>query len=483
MMTTVRWLILGSLILIAAGVAYDAARDRSGPRVLSAASNNEPTSTIERGSIWTGSASCVGRSCHGGIEPRTGSNCRQDEYTLILNGDPHTKAYRVLTEERSKDMVRRLGRADGNAHEDARCLSCHATPLTVSEELADGLLGKLWEHSAKAPESLRRAELNFGVGCESCHGAAVHWLQPHQNPNRVPKDPPKSIRDDGTLIRELFKEAKSWPQPVGHADDRAKVCASCHVGAAKSGDSGERSVDHDLIAAGHPRLLFEFVSLQDALPAHWRPRPRDRTYEWFIGQIEGTRMALDVLTDRASSPRATWPEFAEFSCFACHHDLKRVSWRQRLTFGAKHKPGTLPWNSWNDAVMTRLLKQHDLPTKEWDQLREAMMSFAAPSRVLELVEAAKGRLKELGAQADEWRQSKSGPAKLQAFLESPDWKNASSWEAAEQYYFALMVLKAVSDDPALVRRLTELEARRGFEDDFASPRHFDPAAFFKDAPK
>ena len=64
-------------------------------------------------------------------------------------------------------------------------------------------------------------------------------------------------------------------------------------------------------------------------------------------------------------------------------------------------------------------------------------------------------------------------------LKRPDWATASSWEAAEQYYFALRALKSASDDPELIRRVAELERWRGFDPEFTSPRHFDPAAFFK----
>src|SRR5258707_1231750 len=45
---------------------------------------------------------------------------------------------------------------------------------------------------------------------------------------------------------------------------RAKLCAECHVGTA------EREVNHDLIAAGHPRLNFEFAAYLANMPAHWR---------------------------------------------------------------------------------------------------------------------------------------------------------------------------------------------------------------------
>jgi hypothetical protein len=470
-MRTVRFLILASVVVIIGAVMYDAWRPDAPPTKSTAAAAAERVNAMA--SIWTGSPSCVGRSCHGGLEPRTDGACLQNEYTTISANDPHARAYQVLFEKRSTDMVRLLGRADGKAHEDARCLACHATPLAVAAGApsADWALAHGFSANERwtAPAEVKSAETFFGVGCESCHGPASAWVYSH-----FPK--PKSPRPLSDLL--VTRTAVS---PLDNDVVRAGTCAGCHVGASAHALFGERNVDHDLIAAGHPRLLFEFVSLQEAMPSHWKPKRRDATFDWFVGQMAGARASLKVLRERALAPSATWPEFAEFDCFACHHDLKEKSWRQRVSFGANSKPGRLPWNSWTYSVISRLLKQHQLPTKEWDDLRDEMAKVdpAARQTVLGLIDRAEARLRELDGKASAWR-SKAGAAKLTEFLASPDWKSADSWEAAEQYYFALMALKAASDDADLVRRLTEFEDRRGFDGGFTSPRQFDPEVFFKD---
>lgn len=449
-MAIVRITILICLLLFAAGVLYDVSR-RTG---AAAVPTDAPDVTIKnpdsKRSPWTGSASCVGRSCHGGIEPRSDGVCLQNEYTTIATRDPHARAYQVLLEERSREMVRRMGRADGDAHRDRRCLACHATPFVSSADSTN---------AAPAP-ALIETEASFGVGCESCHGEARLWINRHYRGKLKRIDP-------GPPLNELIGGI-GVPTALDQSEIRPRKCADCHVGS-----KGDRDVDHDMIAAGHPRLLFEFVSLQDAMPPHWKPRTSDVVHEWFVGQIAGARACLDLLSQRAANAAHPWPEFAEYDCFACHHDLKEKAWRQRL--GAKSKPGTLPWNSWTFDVVTRLLDQQGLPTKEWSELRQAMEKFADREIVRDALKRAERRLVELETFAPEWKK----PATLLEFLKRPDWATANSWEAAEQYYFALRALKKASDDPDLARRIAELEPWRGFDPSYTSPRRFDPREFFK----
>jgi len=83
---------------------------------------------------------------------------------------------KCLFDERSQTMVRALGRADGNAHEDKRCLACHATPLAVASGPPSELWAKMREFTPDdvwtAPAAMKSSEAAFGVGCESCHGPA-----------------------------------------------------------------------------------------------------------------------------------------------------------------------------------------------------------------------------------------------------------------------------------------------------------------------
>jgi hypothetical protein len=130
---------------------------------------------------------------------------------------------------------------------------------------------------------------------------------------------------------------------------RARVCVGCHVGAAADAKSGlpVRDVDHVMIAAGHPRLMFEFSSYLANLPKHWSEKAKNREeFEirtWLVGQLVSAQQALQLRADRAG--RAGWPEFAEYDCYACHHDLQQPSRRQE-TAPAAHRPGSLRAGSW-----------------------------------------------------------------------------------------------------------------------------------------
>lgn len=418
-MRTIRWIIVIWVSLIAAVLVFDVRR-----RAVPVLTDAPALATSSRPGMWTGSASCVGRSCHGGLEPRPGDVCRQDEYTTIATRDPHSRAFRVLQSERSREMARLLGDPGGAADRMPRCLACHATPVD---------------------ESLAQTERSYGVGCESCHGPAASWIDEHY---RTPK-PPGLVRLD---------------QP----DVRAKTCAGCHVGAAG------RDVDHDLIAAGHPRLLFELVAFDEELPPHWRPKARNVANDWLFGQIAGAEAALDVLTARAQSKTAPWPEFAEFDCFSCHHDLKADSWRQAVP--RKQKAGSLVWNSWNTSVIDRLLVENKLSADPWHTLRDTMRSFS-PNReeIVTKTAAAKAPLAELTgvAKLDSSNSSReAGILRLKAFVDSPP--NFESWEAAEQHWLAVRALWIATKDPELVPLLDALGTRRGLVSGFDSPRNFDP---------
>lgn len=258
---------------------------------------------------FSGTSSCSGRACHGGISPAGSKDC---EYTTwMLSGDPHAKAFAVLANDRSRAMVKNLRQLktleEARPQADALCLSCHGPAM-----LAAG----------------PKAGADDGFGCESCHGASKKWLGPHTAAAEWAKVGIAEKRKLG------FKPMDTWA-------DRAKVCTECHVG------SGDREVNHDLLAAGHPRLNFEFDTYYANLPRHWQPeRDKDRASAWEIGQTASAVAALELLAFRADPKHdRPWPEFAEYDCFACHHDLKAKSERQKLGYGDR-VPGTLPWNDW-----------------------------------------------------------------------------------------------------------------------------------------
>ena len=186
-----------------------------------------------------------------------------------------------------------------------------------------------------------RSELQSdGVSCESCHGRQVlagqHYLPGWQ---------------------ERSKEAK---EAVGFIDtrnlvERGKACAACHVGEAN------KEVNHDLIAAGHPRLTFEYSAYLALEVKHWDSAAEKRQYPdlevrtWALGQVIGAQKELELLSVRAADLKRPWPEFAEYDCFACHHDLKSKSWRTEAGY-PNRRPGTPDWAVWFRALLPLALQ-------------------------------------------------------------------------------------------------------------------------------
>ncbi len=293
-----------------------------------------------------GTSSCAAASCHGGGRLLEGRSFAS--YQIWARKDPHSRAYEVLSNDRSIQMMALLfpTRKDSpvKATEEARCLNCHVTTETSGEH-------QLLPDSHHTPD---------GVGCESCHGPAKQWLGPHS-----------TIEWQG-----LNAEAKASLGFIDTTTDlagRIQICADCHVG--RPG----RDVNHDLLAAGHPRLDFEFSSFHANLPKHWdvdRGRrseipdiEHDPAFEakaWLTGQLVTAQTSLRLLQDRTSDERP-WPELSEYACFSCHHDLQDGSWYQ----SKRRSTGRFAWGTWNFGTFPALTAESGT-NQEFKSLQELM---------------------------------------------------------------------------------------------------------------
>jgi hypothetical protein len=249
---------------------------------------------------FTGAGACASSNCHGSVWPRSGGNIDQNEYFIWSSKDQHAKAYNVLLEPRSRQIARnmRIERAETAS----LCLSCHTTNVPVSQRAAS-------------------FEASDGVGCESCHGPASGWLGLH------------TTRD--------WKHAQSVALGMTDTRDirrRAEVCLSCHLG------NEEKSVDHELIAAGHPDLIFELDTFSALMPVHWKSKADlEGVRRLLIGQAVALRESMKQLVRRTKAEAGTgWPDFADFECSSCHHNLVVPSARQER--GYIGRAGVPPWN-------------------------------------------------------------------------------------------------------------------------------------------
>ncbi len=263
---------------------------------------------------YTGPGSCASPSCHGGVQIRAETSVQQNEYSIWVVKDKHARAFAVL----SNDVAKRISRLMDLKQPDRepRCLGCHA--LNVPDA-----------------QRARTFDATDGVSCEACHGPASNWLGRHTEKGWTHEQSialgMKDLRDSG---------------------NRADNCLRCHLG------DKNNSVDHELIASGHPDLVFETVSYSAAMPKHWKEaaeKPKATPDPWFevralaVGQAVQLREQLLRAARNAQSN--IWPEYSDLDCFACHHSLTNAenSWQQERGYasfpgGAGRRPGNPPWN-------------------------------------------------------------------------------------------------------------------------------------------
>jgi hypothetical protein len=370
-------------------------------------------------------------------------------------------------------MAKNLKLAEGRPDKAGLCLSCHVYP-NLSFDLSRS----------------ERFRLGDGVGCEACHGAAEKWLGTHylDGPGKEGMTNTKDLRV------------------------RAEVCVRCHVG------DGDMDVNHDLIAAGHPRLRFEFGAYLASYPGkHWktsedrRRNPDLEARAWVIGQLVSGEAALKLLSHRADKARrdnrTPWPEFAEYNCAACHHNLTGERGRQERGFGP-WTAGALPWGTWYYPLLPtldRLMPGKD--AKDVLQKLNQLMRVRVPDEKQVADEAGKtarilrGRLNDLKLEMPE-----TDPALLTsryqplltalardeqglAATKADKDRDPANWDGATQLYLGLAAVRHGLSDldekwkvrPGLKEAIQELRQHleKAFPEErdklYNSPSRFNPA--------
>jgi hypothetical protein len=272
---------------------------------------------------------------------------KSDEFVLLnesetwIQADVHSRATQCLTGPLGKQMSAIL---KYNVAEAPQCLTCHSADKSPNKPLAE----KKYKDFATA---------DGGVNCTVCHGLHERWQSDHF----------KTPDQEGQPLpwRTKTPEEK-WSR--GMADLRnpvlkATLCVSCHVGSAAEG----KVVTHEMYAAGHPPLPpFELASYMEGQPRHWA-YPTDPRLKFFasvaaedrwkqyhfhpekeesylsrhfaVGAIAALRAEAEVLLAESESVirGGDGIDFARFDCYACHHDLKYPSDRQKR--GYEGPPG------------------------------------------------------------------------------------------------------------------------------------------------
>ncbi len=419
----------------------------------------EPVPAPGQAFAYRGAATCASNACHGATYSKTDTertDAAHRAYTTYMShGDKHVKAYNDLLTERSKIIARNYSQSTGEKdvapEKTVLCLRCH------SMDPAAVLAG-------------RDVAYADGIGCERCHGAAEKWLNVH-------------FYDTWRALSPAEKEKYGF-KPTKDLLTRGQVCAECHVG------TGDAQVDHDLYAAGHPRLDFELSSYLATMPPHWsisaeKQRMPDATARtWVIGQVVSAKAALELLETRAKDEKRPWPEFAESDCYACHHDLKANQARQKRGYGDR-VPGTLPWNDWYYTMLRG--KKGLLGADLGDALDKlaAEMQKPLPDRG-EAAKQARAAADMLRDAATAW----TNPAKRLDIGELRKWIDAvrteqvgctGTWDCDTQRFLALAALhNTLTDlgggamDPATRKELEATAKRLRFPHGFDSPRNWLP---------
>ena len=185
---------------------------------------------------YLGAMSCSSSSCHGG------AGDQHNQFIIWSQRDFHQRSGLILTNARSARIAETLRISDASA--DLRCTVCHSPVTAIAP-----------------PRLVDKSERDSGVSCESCHGPAEAWLRSH-------------TRRDYTYRMRVsagMRDLRSFYF-------RANTCVACH-----------QTLDSDIIAAGHPRLLFELVTQTKAEPPHWRDPVDSPVRAWLTGQAAALR--------------------------------------------------------------------------------------------------------------------------------------------------------------------------------------------------
>ena len=454
-----RFALLGcvpAIVLFAIAVGRGVEPDRS-----QALSQRVPTApkTLASTSVspfrYIGVSSCSASNCHGGAR-RTSGPQFASYLTWWQKDAAHKGAYATLTSDKSAQIIKNLHRQqDGQplpAYKDASCLACHAVNAGDDGGLRTLAADHTRQHSGNAAAAdASRFHVGDGVQCEACHGPAEKWVALHTT--AAWRDP-RQWTAERKLKETGFRETKG----LYH---RARMCAECHVGGV------DRDMNHDMIAAGHPRLDFEFATFHARMPSHWDIRKDqqatthladdadqvdlDAQFEaraWMLGQIAAADAALELLTERATNDEAVWPEFSEYGCFACHHDLKYKSWRTE-----RKSDGRYPWGTWYFSMLPWIAETPNLPGLAEalplkDQLTRTM-GKTYPNRGDTRTQALRLR-KLLRQTALEFEKQSDGPQKIDQLWSLARSQTAKvdehDWEYAAQLYLSLVALHYGSPD-------------------------------------
>ena len=400
-----------------------------------------------------GTFSCAAAACHGSAVPDPASqhggagdhSIRRDELVLWMAQDPHAKSRRIVEGKAWNRILENLeaaasaGRPVQREAIESSCIRCHGM--------------RYQSRRASSGESVAAAPFLEGVGCESCHGPSSGWVGIH-------------FRESFQKLTADEKRATGF-YDTGPIWDRIQMCARCHIADPDAG------VDHRLIAAGHPRLQFDFATYFSRLPAHWNVKHEVAVHGgesdywpwlWFAGQVVHAETSARQLAARTSpdNSNSAWPEFAEYDCDACHHQIESKNAQGRdLAFrrrgSAEHRGGgprvVVPASSWPyDVVATIAARERLELGRSIGALRTSLEQSLVPVR-----SEVHRHAEKTAQQLETWRKSMAArstpPTQLANYLtawrakfddKGLDWIVANPERTRHALYYLKMLERAAA---------------------------------------
>jgi Cytochrome c554 and c-prime len=385
--------------------------------------------------LYFGISECA--RCHtmpGKVDPDDPDLCRLTESKIWDAEDKHRQAFRVLKGERAQKMGKLL---HIDVTKDKQCLSCH---------------GVVVPEGAAVHKSFKEDD---GVSCVVCHGAAEEWVDMHGGLRR----------DKWRKLTREEKDSKYGMTDLWDPVKRANLCTSCHVGNVENKAAG-KFVTHDMYAAGHPPLPgFEASTFSNEMPRHWQylsekdpkiqpllqydPKDLEQSKLLLVGAAASFRQAAELLADEAKqcaeardADKAAL-DLAQFDCYACHHELKAPSWRQKRGYvGRPGRPQMRPWPE----VLLRLAVVHaGADEKEFEQVQRKVAQafdarpFGDPRQVADTAKEMAAWAKDIAQKVD---RKPCGPAEVRRardqLLERYQ-KEVVDYDSARQIAWAISV--------------------------------------------
>jgi hypothetical protein len=199
------------------------------------------------------------------------------------------------------------------------------------------------------------------------------------------------------------------------------------------------------------------------------------------GQLGAARASLELLADRASDPKRPWPEFSEYSCFACHHGLKDDAWRRN---GAKQQLWN--WSPWAFAFRSEWQQDPSDDAQLSDLVK--LMGSPAPDRAI-VAKQARLYANHLAQVVTQTEQTPLNFPRVSELLRSLNaaaaWQGDRSWDQSAQRYLALVALLQTwrkmetgqsAQQADFERALDHRKAQLVFPAGFDSPRDFVPGS-------